>query len=230
MWGIIEIPKGNTGLLTAGRCRIFTRQNGHEWLISSDYQGCGDQTVDGAWQARNQELEDGITWKRYVTGADSSLELVPALPDRPLVIRPDAPISVLPRKSGKFYVAIPVWLSLRTGQPGKPMTVAEITSVILSNTWFGDPATGELCYSLDAPLTRVPHSVPISAGRAMCTFAVTNGSTERLDFQRICVHVENLSLFSEGGNLWTNELNVFFKGSDQISQISIKSQPPTHLK
>ena len=230
MWGKVEIPDGVAALYTAGTCRMFVQRCGDEWLISNEYQGDRGQTGDGEWQIGIDALPEELSWKRYVTGTDTPLELLPALPDRPLVIRPEAPISVLPRRNGRFYVSIPIWLSLRAGQPNKQMVVTEIPSVVLSNTWFGDPAAGELCYSLDAPLLRAPEALVGIADRAICTFVVTNGSTERLDFQRICVHVENLSLFTEADILWTNELNVVFKGSDQISQISIKPQPPAQLR
>jgi hypothetical protein len=100
----------------------------------------------------------------------------------------------------------------------------------LSNTWFGDPSAGELCYSLDAPLRRSPLQMEDPSSTVTCPLAVRNGSEEKLDFERICVHVENLSIFEDdNGRLWTNEIKVLFKGADQVSQLTMQSKPPSDV-
>ena len=159
MWGEVEISDGMAAIYSAGACRTYVLRNGDEWLIAVDYEDGEDQEVVDGWRVGEGELLEGKSWKRYLASPNLSLSLLPALPDRAVVIRPDAPISVLPRESGTFYVSIPVWLNFIVGPANRRYGMAEIPSVILSNTWFGDPAAGELCYSLDAPLLRVHDTV-----------------------------------------------------------------------
>ena len=230
MWGKIDISDCTTAVYSAGTSKTYLRRAGDEWLIAVDYSDEGGEEAAVGCRFAEEELTDEKSWKRYVASSEMVLELLPALPDRALVIRPDAPISVLPGKSGTFFVSIPVWLNFCTGSAQKQYSMAEVPSVVLSNTWFGDPAAGELCYSLDAPLLRSHKSLSKQKDRAICTFTVTNDTSERMDFQRICVHVENLSLFSEEDGLWTNELHATFKGVDQISQVSIRPSPPVFLR
>ena len=229
-WGKVGIPEYVTATRTIGTCRVFIRRSGDEWQIAYEYvEDAGNWPDESGWKVDDQLQPPDVTLVRYVTGSGQDFQMLPALPDRPLVIRPDAPISVLPRNSGRFFVSIPIWYKFVLAHAKKPIDIAEIPSVRLSNTWFGDPASGELCYSLDAALNREPDESMVTSGAALCTFVVTNASQERLDFQRICVHVENLSLFTDSGPLWTNELNVEFKGADQVSSISIRPKPPDLL-
>jgi hypothetical protein len=54
---------------------------------------------------------------------------------------------------------------------------------------------------------------------------IENDSESDLEFQKICLHVENLSIF-RGKRLWTNSLHAVFKGPDQATQMEIVHTPP----
>jgi hypothetical protein len=102
----------------------------------------------------------------------------------------------------------------------------EIPTRRLASTWFGDIATGELCYAIEAPLERTLEQLELSRAFAACEVMVRNQSRERLRFERICVHVEHMRLYDADGRLWTNEVRVAFRGTDQVSQLAFEPGPP----
>ncbi len=150
---------------------------------------------------------------------------MPILADRPLVVRSDRPLTLLQGESALFFLEIPVWFRLCTADPRQLLIFEEPLS-ILSNTWFGDPVNGELCYSLDVRLHQGIESVEPCAFIAVCPLSLTNDSNIDLPFEKVCLHVENLSVFKGERFLWTNRLNVVFKGPEQTTQIQIVNAQP----
>ncbi len=216
MWGALGVESEGTKL-ELGKLEVYIRRVEDEWRFAYSHQ-----EEAGPGRVHPEEIEE---WIRFITTGEESLELSPVLPDRPLVIRPESPVSIFPNRYASFYVAIPAWYRFTSISKGSRTNLIDIPSRNLSNTWFGDPSAGELCYALDAPLRR--HSSRLEDGAVTCSLAVRNGSGEKLDFERICVHVENLSIFADDDErLWTNEIQVLFKGADQISQLIIRDSSP----
>ena len=230
MWGPLDIQPDSCLSIRLNPLEVYVRRLDDEWLFAHSYDEAdegdiADQNAKSSMALPPQNMD----WLRFVSARDESLELLPVLPDRPLVIRPDSPVAIFPERVARIFVSVPVWFRF-VAVLGKSRTnVIDFPSRMLSNTWFGDPASGELCYSLDAPLTRSPEQVRFGASSVTCILVVRNSSEEKLDFERICVHVENLSIFEDGEKLWTNEVEVAFKGTDQISQIDIQDRPPSDL-
>lgn len=176
----------------------------------------------GQWRIGSAYVSKGgeRTWTRFVADDTDSLSLVPDLPDRPLVVRPREPIKILTAEKALFFARIPPRVKLVAGKPPKQKTIVSFPSLVLSSTWFGEPTTGELCYSLMSTLVTKVETRDISKERIIIPLSVRNNSEETLDFQRICVHVEYLSLFSCDKGLWTNGIEVVFRGADLASQIT----------
>lgn len=227
-WGMVEAPEGTCLAWNFGSCELRVQHRRDEWLIAAIRPGDTDgSSPETRGMAESVAYDPDLPWTRYVTVVDDLLEMLPCMPDRAVVVRPDSAITILPGRSGQFYFTIPVWVRLLSASRGPKTTMAEIPTIILSNTWFGDPSAGELCYSLDAPLRRTHDEMREEGFRAICPIHVKNGSHEELSFQRVCVQVEHLSLYRGESILWSNEVHVLFKGSDQISQITYSSHPPT---
>jgi hypothetical protein len=47
-----------------------------------------------------------------------------------------------------------------------------------------------------------------------------------LDFQSLCVHVEHLRVYRGSNHLWTNEVNITYKGDEQPSEIRYVDRIP----
>jgi len=219
IWG--ELPPGPISCLTrqVGRCRLWARSSRDEWEIAYRHSPSDEAIPD-------EGCADDLTWSRYVTVADDRLKTVPALPDRPVIVRPAAPIVILPGRWGRFFFRVPLWVRFVSQSGHRQTTMEEIPTRRLASTWFGGLATGELCYAIEAPLQRELEQLELSEAFAACEVTVRNGSRERLRFERICVHVEHMRLYQADGRLWTNEVRVAFRGTDQISQLTFEQGPP----
>jgi hypothetical protein len=147
------------------------------------------------------------------------------LPDRPLVVRPDRALTILPGQSTIFFLELPVWFRLSaTGH--QPARIFEEPLSALTRTWFGDPVTGELCWGLATRLHHALDSVIASAYIAVCPLMIENSSETDLAFEKICIHAENLSIFLGDHRLWTNSLHAVFMGPEQSTQMEIVHTPP----
>jgi hypothetical protein len=170
---------------------------------------------------------EGLTWTRYITTADDRVEVEPVLPDRPVVVRPASPIVILPGRWGRFFFRVPLWARFTSTAVGRRTPMAEVPSRKLASIWFGTIGSGELCYPIEAPLQRTVEQLELDPSFAVCEITIRNGSRERLQFERICVHVEYMRLYEAGSRLWTNEVRVVFRGSEQISQLTFLPGPPS---
>lgn len=219
VWGPLEHSGEIAVSWRVGRCRLWARPAGDEWEIAVRHSDTDQESPETV-------AESELDWTRFVTKADARLKIVPALPDRPVVVRPATPIVILPGRGGRFFFRVPLWVRFVSAPGGRETTMAEIPTRRLASIWFGDLATGELCYAIEAHLQRNLEQLVIDRSFAACEVIVRNESRERLRFERICVHVEHMRLFEVGDRLWTNEVRVAFRGAEQISQLTFVPHPP----
>jgi hypothetical protein len=224
VWDPLEIEKRRCVIWRFPPKHLFVERIEHELHVLSRPVSGGETTAT-LCSIEKSEKPESNEWRHYLTDSASLFQPVPVLPDRPLVIRPDRSLTILPGESSQFFLQIPVWFRL-TSAMERPVRIFEEPLSILSNTWFGDPVTGELCYSLAIRLHQGIESVVPSQDRAICPLFLTNDSSTDLVFEKICIHVENLSVFMSAVRMWTNRLNVIFKGSDQSTQIQIVNAAP----
>ena len=59
-----------------------------------------------------------------------------------------------------------------------------------------------------------------------CPVTVENQAPTNLDFRRICIRVEHLHVYRGVRRLWTNQVEVLFKGEDFASQINVLKYAP----
>lgn len=212
-WGPLDVTVGATDVREVGAVTLRTQRVKDEWMIASAY-GNSDEEPD---------------WTRIVTSGRESVFLQPALPDRAVVIRPRSPIVILPGRFGRFFFSVPLWIRYVSESSGKKNSMLEIPTQQLSSTWFGDMETGELCYSVDSRLLREMSDEDADEAYARCEIEIRNNSRERLRFERICVHVEFMTLFSDDERFWSNRVRVSFKGAEQVSQLSYTTGPPEQV-
>lgn len=167
-----------------------------------------------------------LVWNRLIASHNNlKVKLLPVMPDRSIVIRPDKTIIIPQGFSTQFHIPIPVWLRLSIMRESE-IVVCETPSQQLSDTWFGDPISGDLCYNYNSMLYRYIDNISLKAHHAICPVEIQNSSKADLNFQRFCLHVKHLAIFSSNDTLWTNPVTVNFRGKDQVSQVSITPKPP----
>jgi hypothetical protein len=148
------------------------------------------------------------------------------MPDRPVVVRPVLPMHVPKGQSTEFYVSIPLWIRIETGKTDKTV-LCEKPSVVLSNTWFGDPVAGELCYSLNTRARALLEECSIQPHRALCRVTITNEHKEELLFERLCIRTDHLSLYQGEQRLIATEVTVVHQGDEKLSRIKYGKKQPS---
>ena len=174
----------------------------------------------------DQDKEGGLDWQRWIV-EDSCHEIsvLPVMPDRPAVVRPEVPVKIPKDHEALFFVSVPVWVKIMAEQ-SKQVVLCQEPSLILSNIWFGDSMSGELCYSLRSRARRLVADAETKPHRAVCPVRIRNSTESLLDVERFCVHVEYLRIYRGTKRLWTNETRISFQGEDAASKIDyVKTAP-----
>jgi hypothetical protein len=76
--------------------------------------------------------------------------LRPGLPDRPLIVQPEVPFSLLPGAEARVFVRIPLRIRWRSCRSPAPILLRTLPTLELSDTWWGGFVEGE-------PLLLAPH-------------------------------------------------------------------------
>ncbi len=185
-------------------------ENG-EWFVAQKQETGADEDLVEA-DVLDEEPAD-LTWQRYaLPELDPTLTLTPHLPDRPLVVRSETPLSLVTGGSGVFYALLPCWIRLTVGGTVK---LAEVPSVRLSGSWFGDPISGELCYAMRTNARRSIAELPSRPHRAVCTLRLNNQDSNHLEVKRICVHAGPLAVYRGTDHWWTSEVTMAHAGGDE---------------
>jgi hypothetical protein len=224
-WGALEAAPETDYHWSIGDLRLWVRASGDEWLVAAEQEG-GDNEVVEPVEAGRIEKPAELPWVRYIAGEETRrLRLLPCMPDHSVVVGSDTLVNILPQSSGLFHVGVPVWVRVVIGRKERTV-LAEFPSLQLSNTWFGDPMSGELCYSLRSRARRALRELETSPHRAVCPVRVFNRSPRQVDFQKMCVHVERLRVYRSPTRLWTNEVRIEIIGDDQVSQVAFSRKAP----
>ena len=209
-----------------GPLSFWMRHSEDEWLVASESQSTDADSEEVEVSAKRNKPE-GLEWTRFVFSEESgTVQLVPALQDKAIVVGSEMEVKILPGNRALFFVSIPVWTRVLVGEKKKSCTLTEIPTVKLSNTWFGDPMTGELGYSLTTRARRTIDDSAISIYRAICPVTMKNSSPSALDFQKLCIHVEHLKVYKGKQRLWTNEVRITYVGEAQPSRIELSDKKP----
>jgi hypothetical protein len=161
---------------------------------------------------------DDLDWTRWMINEEvDAILLQPRMPDRPVIVRPEMPVSLLPNESVRFYIGVPVWISVSLGDRYRDIT--EVPSMILSNSWFGPTTEGELCYAMRTAAMLQEADLKPQAHRAVVPFEIRNASNEKLDFARLCLHTQNLKIYQGKQRLWTNQGRATYRGEEKWSRV-----------
>jgi hypothetical protein len=171
-------------------------------------------------------IDSQLEWTRWVVGRDiEQIQLQPLMPDRPAVVRPELPVKIPTGREAFFFVRVPVWVQV-TIPDQQELRLSEVPSIVLSNTWFGDPQQGELCYSMRTTARREAEEETVASFRVVVPVRVRNEAPEALDVERISLAVKHLNIYRGPRCLWTNRVEANFQGRDQHSRIRYDGDAP----
>jgi hypothetical protein len=204
---------------------VWLKRSAEDWYLASG-KSEKEQDPSPLREIKGRSIPRDLNFSRWVVGSDTAtVQFVPAMPDRPIVVRPATALKVPPGRDALFFTSIPIWVRVMAVS-AEGITLCELPSLVLSNTWFGEPTSGELCYALRTRAVRTLEEVETRAYTAVCPITVRNRAPNELNFERLCVRVENLSVYQGPDRLWTNELEVRFQGEEQTSQVTIGREAP----
>lgn len=225
-WNKHQIEDGETYVSRIGSLTLRFMKLGSELLITEERQPKdSDENFEQIAEAPHKaEPAENVTWKRWIVNpSDRTIGFIPVMPLRPIVIRPEATVQVLPGNKTYFYVSIPLSVRITIGNDN---LITEIPTRILSNIWFGDPMSGELCFSVKSGAVTDIAQKTEKVYAAICPIRIENQSSALFNFSRFAVHTEYLSVFSGKKHLWTNQIDVTIEGDDQKSSVDIPEDAP----
>ncbi len=208
-----------------GPLTIWIRYADHDWYVGDHLRNDGVRLYRVGTETLS-EIPDMVQWRRWTSAKELlNVRVSPLLPDRPLVVKPDSEIKIPAGRRALFFVSIPLWFRVSVGYP-QEITLTEVPSAVLSNSWFGSVTSGELCYSLMTRATRDVDVSEVLLHRATCPVHIHNNTPNELDLLRLSVHGEFLRLYEGQNRLYTNNVKVTFRGEEQLSQIELAKTAP----
>lgn len=217
LWTSHPVFPGQSTALEVGPLTLrFRRERDELWLGSAPTPGA---------VAPARALPESA-WTRWALPQDAphAVHLAPTLPDRLLVVKPQPVFRLAPGADVRVYVRVPVWVQIRLGDGGGPL-VAEVPTVLMSDTWWGDMESGSLGYWLDTTARRTLSSELLEPHLAVCTMELTNQAREPLPVEKIALRVVHLSVFGSPEGLWCEEVRVRYSGDDE-SSLEMTGLPP----
>jgi hypothetical protein len=215
LWDAVEAGSEQTLEAHVGPLTVWVRRRGDELHLAFDRCAAEDahmrrRTLSPA-EAPAPEDADWIRW--HAPDGPQRIRLLPALPDRSILARPEHAIHLPANGEMLLRVPTPVWLEA-AAPDADALTLAETPVTALSNTWFGEPSAGELCYAVHLGDYALP-AEQMPAHVALCPVRVTNASDRPVAIERLCVHTPYLSIFTDGERLCANESLMRFEGPQQ---------------
>jgi len=227
IWNRSKIGAGEILRSQIGPLVLWFKKTEDELHVAFERLPEPDTIVDAEGPTAVDGVEsEGLDWGRWIVGDEmNTFQVLPIMPDRPVVVHPELPVKIPTGHKALFFVSIPVWLRVLAGEK-KQIELCEVPVLILSNTWFGDTISGQLCYSLRSRARRQIKDSESNPYRAVCPVKIRNTSPKQLDIGRLCVHVEHLKTYIGDKNLWTNEVTITFRGEDQAGKIDYSKERP----
>jgi hypothetical protein len=228
IWDVRQLDTETCYETKLGLAKIWLRHTYYDWYVAYQLMPFTTRAdLLRTYQRPVRREPPGLAptaWRRWVFERGTrSVRLLPLAPDRSVVVQPDLPTRIPPGQRALIFVTLPLWIGVAVGED-EVNKLCEVPTTVLSNTWFGDFASGELCYSLRSRAKRKLEPAEQAVHSAVCPLQVTNASSTSLEFVHLCLQAEHLSIYQVPGRLWTNRVDVVFEGTE--SQITMVPAGP----
>ncbi|MEJ2634214.1 MAG: DUF432 domain-containing protein [Calditrichia bacterium] len=223
LWGDFPLPDNEERQWEVGPFRLHYKISGNELWTEYSRQNSKEGSNKPAQSAEN------TSWSRFaLRHGYAKIRILPVLPDRAVVVKPETAFWISKGAKSRVYVRVPVWVQMRL-MGRQPVTILDVSTVVLSNTWFGGFMQGELSYwiSSSARVDILPD--PSRPHMAICPIQIINNSNSDLLVEKIGLRVPYLSLFYDSGQLWSDEMKISYRGGEAVSSLSVSGIVPPEL-
>ncbi len=171
--------------------------------------------------------DSDLQWARFAPGSwNGEVTVTPAFPDRTVIVAPDDTFRLLEGAEARIYVRLPLFAQVQVQGRSGTTVLARIPTVHYSDTWWGVPTEGELCYWLSTSARRSVTPELFEDHLALCPLQLMNRSEGDLDVEKIALRVAFLSLFQRDRRLWADETRVRYQGEAEGSTLDMAGAPP----
>jgi hypothetical protein len=223
-WGDFEFKSYARRSWRLGALNLWVTRLINEWQVG---QRWSDDPLDDVIELHEDpEAPDDLELRRYLfSSGGRTLRVLPRVPDRPIVTRPEMPVIIAPGEQATLYMASPLWVELAAGDPLK--VFASIPVWRASSTWFGDdPIEGTLCYATRTRARLDPSGLR-RGPRVTTAVVVSNEHRDPLRVERLALPLPQMSVFrAADGRLWTEAATVEYD-PDVKAPAKIDSGPPS---
>jgi hypothetical protein len=228
-WGKHSVVKDGAVYWRVGPLDIWLSYSKKEWRIGTRTH---DDPADASLVINRREdsfpqSNEKIEWRRVgFKSAAQTIELVPALAERPLVVRPETLFIIPAKETATLYISSPLWIQFGLGQP--VTNLFEIPVFRPSDTWFGSSTIeGELCYALRTRARMRPEDLDLLPHRAYTECHILNRAKSALTLERLRVPMRYLRLFAAAdGRLWTETVTLERRESGDTAALQLGKAPP----
>lgn len=174
-----------------------------------------------------EEPPEDAEWTRWpLPDGTEEIVLTPGFPDRPVVVEPDLSFRLIREARARIYVRVPLWVNVQLPGKTKTLTLTEIPTIVLSDTWWGGFTEGELCYWQETRARRKIGEKHYRAHLAICPLQLVNRSSDDLTVEKLALRVPHLSIFEHQGAYWADETRVRYRGEAEGSDIDMAGKAP----
>jgi len=164
---------------------------------------------------------------RFATDSTGTeVRVVPILPDRSVITRPERPLTLLPNTKVTLYVGSPVWVRLL--QDGSD-PIGEVPISPPKEAWLG-PSTmdGELCYATRTVGRLSLSDATLRPHRVVTPVSIHNDANSPFLCDQVNLPVRRLSVYaSDMGRLFTEAVTLVHAESDEFAGVRIgRGAPP----
>lgn len=218
-WGCYTVPDDENLPVRVGPRDLWLSHRHEEiWLAAAPV--APDEGPNGP----GPDPPDDGGWKRWATEPGRrDVRLVPAFPDRPVIVQPERSFHLVGGTSARVFVRVPLFIRVELGT-GE--LLEEIPTVTMSDTWWGGFLEGELCYWLATTARRTWSRELLEPHLAVCPLALHNRSDGDLHVEKVAFRVMHLCLFHGHGGFWADETRVRYQGDVEGSQIDTTGRAP----
>ncbi len=226
-WGDHLLPdRGETTRFDIGPLTLWVRRIENEVWVAY-HRPTEEPTPEGT------ELPSSAEWQRWAfEHHPTALRLLPALPDRVLVVKTEQPFTLLRRASARIFMRVPVWVRVQAviGDGSAALTMTEIPTEVFSDTWWGDFMEGQIAYWLTTKARREIRDEMFEPNLVVAVLQLRNRSSDDLAVEKLALRVEHLSIYELDGRLWAEETGVDYQGEALGSDIRMDDRAPIEAK